>query len=205
MTHTLNRTGLSPDQPGQEIVILIMAHYRIKTDKSAELTRAAQTVIKYRPDNFIGLPMGLTPEEVVPLAAHTGIITAVFRDMGAVTALVADLKAQRLGLSVVLSGLFGDVRNICLQTGLTEHTSHVSAGIFGQTELLPDRQTLDITSQCGHSLVSKNYVADVVKKIRKGKLTPAEGAELLAKPCVCGVVNKGRTAEVLHCLSTEAD
>ncbi|MBU2546785.1 MAG: hypothetical protein KKB20_00105 [Proteobacteria bacterium] len=201
MTHTLNRTGLSPERPGQEIVILIMAHHKIKADKGPQMVRAAETVLKYGPDNFIGLPLGLTPEQLIPLAAHTGIVTAVFRDLDTAAALVAELKAQENGVSVVLSGLFDDVRDVCRRVGLTEHTTHVTAGVFGRTELLPEGLTLDITTQCGHALVSRHYVADLVKKIRKGKLTPREGAELLAKPCVCGVVNKTRTAEILDRLA----
>jgi hypothetical protein len=205
MTHTLNRTGLSPDLPGQEIVVLVMAHYKIKADKGPQMTRAAETILKYQPDNFIGLPLGLAPEQIIPLAAHTGIVTAVFRDKAAVAALVAELKTQKPGVSVVLSALFDDVRDICRQTGCTEHTSHVTAGIFGRTERLPHGPTLDITTQCGHGLVSRHYVEDVVKKIRKGRLTTAEAAQQLAKPCVCGVVNKHRTADLLQQLATQPD
>lgn len=202
MTHTLNRTGLSSDRPDDEVVILIMAHYKFKADKGPQLMQAAKTVLKYQPDNFIGLPLGLTPEQIVPMAASTGIVTAVFRNTDAVCNLVADLKDQALGLSVVLSGVFKGVHDICRRTGLTEHTSHVTAGIFGQTERLPDDSTMAITTQCGHALVSRHSVADTVKKIRKGKLTPAEGAKILARPCICGVVNPSRTANLLHRMAT---
>jgi hypothetical protein len=197
MTHTLNRTGISPARPGEEIVVLVMAHHKIKGQKGTELSDAARIVLKHEPDNFIGTPMGLTPEQIIPLAAMTGIVTAVFNNKQVVTDLVKELKAKKPGLSVVLSGLFSDVRDICQEAGLTEHTSHLSAGIFGRTENLPDTLTLNITTQCGHGLVSPHYVKDVIRRIRKGKLTSAEAADLLSKPCVCGIVNKKRTEKLL--------
>ena len=98
---------------------------------------------------------------------------------------------------MVLSGLFSDIRDVCRSVGLTEHTSHYSAGVFGKTEELADHLTMEITTQCGHALVSRYYIQDIIKRIQQGKLTAAEGSELLSKPCVCGIVNKKRTQEIL--------
>jgi hypothetical protein len=52
-------------------------------------------------------------------------------------------------------------------------------GIFGKTEKLPDKKTLEITTQCGHALISPHLVEHIVKKMKKGKMTSAEGAKLL--------------------------
>jgi hypothetical protein len=198
MTHTLDRIGLTSDRPGEEIVILCMAHYKEKEEKAEGIQEIARTILKYRPNNFIGLPLGIPEEYLVPLAAKAGVVTAVFTDKDTVVAVVREIKEKALGISVVLSGLFSDVFDVCRRTGMTEHTTHYTAGIFGKTERLPDHLTLEITTQCGHALVSRHYVSDIVKKIRKGKLTPEQGADLLSKPCVCGIVNKERTAEILE-------
>ncbi|MBN1881887.1 MAG: hypothetical protein JW885_06910 [Deltaproteobacteria bacterium] len=197
MTHTLDRIGLSENHSGEEIVILCMVHYKHKEEKSEEIQEIARTVLKYKPNNFIGFPLSIPEEYLLPMAAQAGIVTAVFTDMSSITSLVRELREKALGISVVLSGLFSDVRKICDETGLTEHTTHYTAGVFGKTDELPDHLTLEITTQCGHALVSSHYVSNIVKKIRKGMLTSEEGAELLAKPCVCGIVNKKRTAEIL--------
>jgi hypothetical protein len=198
MTHTLDRTGLSDDRPGEEIVILCMVHHKEKKEKAEGIQEIARTVLKYKPNNFIGLPLGIPEQYLIPMSSQAGIVTAVFTDKEAITNVVREIKEKALGISVVLSGLFSDVHDICEKTGLSEHTTHYTAGIFGKTERLPDHLTLEITTQCGHALVSRHYVSDIVKKIRKGKLTSEQGAELLSKPCVCGVVNKKRTAEVLE-------
>jgi hypothetical protein len=125
------------------------------------------------------------------------VVTAVFNGKESVRKLVADLKSQRLGVSVVLSGLFSDVRDLCSSAGLNEHTYHISLGVYGKTERLPDEKTLQITTQCGHSLISPALVADIIKRIKKARLTLEEGAALLVKPCACGIGNPKRIEQVL--------
>ncbi len=197
MTHTLNRTGLSDTRPGEEIVVLAMTHRPNKPEKTEEMKALAETVLKYKPVNFIGKPLGLDPESVVLMAPMTGIITAVFAEKEDVRKLVEEIKSKKLGISVVLSGLFNDVRDVCRCAGLKEHTYHMSLGLFGKTERAPGDKILEIVTQCGHSLISPSLVHSVVKKIRKGKLTPEQGAELLVKPCACGIGNTERIRNIL--------
>jgi len=197
MTHTLNRTGLSVKRSGEEIIILCMVHYKYKERSVEAMRELVRTILKYDPENFIGLPLGLSKEDVIALVPRGGVATAVFTDKEILGKLVQEIKAKNLGISVVLSGLFADIREICENAGLEENTTNYSAGIFGKTSLLPDYLTLDITTQCGHGLVSAHYAKDIVRRIKKGNLTAKEGAELLSKPCVCGIVNRKRTEEIL--------
>ncbi|HEY5496937.1 MAG TPA: hypothetical protein VIK19_01265 [Syntrophales bacterium] len=201
MTHTLNRRGLEKDRPGEEICVLCMIHHKNKNEKSSKAMRElVKTIIRYEPNNLIGRPLGVSNEDIVGLCGAAGVATAVFTDKDAVRKLVQEIKAKGFGLSgisVVLSGLFSDIRDVCEYAGLTEHTSNYPVGIYGKTSLLPDYITLEIATQCGHGLVSRHYIKDVVRRISKGRLTAQEGAELLSKPCVCGIVNKKRTEEIL--------
>jgi len=197
MTHTLNRMGISEARPGEEIVVLCMAPRTQKAQKMEAMRKMAETVLKYEPDNIIGKPLGLEAEQIEMMAPMTGIITAVFNNKEDAEKLIEDIKSQDLGISVVLSGLFSDVRDICKCAGLKEHTYHISLGIFGRTDRLPDEKTLEITTQCGHSLISPLLVEAVVKKIRKGKMTCEEAAQLLIRPCACGIGNAQRIEKVL--------
>lgn len=197
MTHTLNRRGLSEERAGEEIVVLCMAHCHEKSKKAEAMKEIAATILRYQPANYLGKPLGLEPEALEMMAPAAGVVTAVFNDKEDVRRLVADLKSQKLGVSVVLSGLFSDVRDICGSAGLKEHTFHLSLGIFGKTERLPDEATLEITTQCGHSLISPALVADIVGKIKKAKMTLEEGAALLVKPCACGIGNPKRIERIL--------
>ena len=198
MTHTLNRKGLSEARPGEEIIVLCMAHRARKAGKMEEMQKIARTILKYEPDNVIGRPLGLGPEEIEMVAPVAGIVTAVFSDKKTVLQVLEDIKSQEAGVSVVLSGLFSDVRDICACAGLQEHTYHISLGILGKTDRLPAEKTLEITTQCGHSLISPHLVSAVVKKIRKKKMSCEEGARLLVKPCACGIGNPKRIEKILE-------
>jgi len=198
MTHTLNRKGLSEDRPGEELVFLCMIPAKQRGTKNEQMLQMAETVLKYHPANIIFAPAGRTPDQIKELAARGTIITAVFNSAVEVKRLVEDIKKKNLGISVVLSGLFKDINEICRSAGLTEHTHNISLGIFGRTEKLPDEKTMQITTQCGHALISPHYVAHIVKQIRKGRLSSDEGAALLVKPCVCGIGNPVRIKKILE-------
>jgi hypothetical protein len=86
---------------------------------------------------------------------------------------------------------------------LKEHTYHISLGVFGKTDALPDEKTLEITTQCGHSLISAALVADVVQRVKKARLTLEEGAALLIKPCACGIGNTKRIEQILGEMTSE--
>ena len=201
MTHTLNRTGLSEDRPGEEIVFLAMVQQKEKARKAGAMQEMAETVLKYKPLNIISVPLGFNDREVIDICVTAGIVTAVFSNKDDVRDLVKDVKSRKLGISVVLSGLFSDIQDICSETGLNPHTYNIPLGIFGKTEKLPDKKTLEITTQCGHALISPHLVKHIVKKMKKGKMTGVEGAKLLVKPCFCGIGNPKRFEKILDKIS----
>jgi len=205
MTHTLNRIGLSEERSGEEIIFLAMVQAKQKDEKAEAMKELASIVLKYNPSNFIGAPTGVTPESLVQFAGRMSVITAVFHDLKTVTNMVQEIKSRKPGISVVLSGLFGDVHQVCQKAGLTEHTHNISLGVFGQTEKLPEKDVMEITTQCGHALISRHYVKYLGKKVKKGKMTSEEAARLLIKPCVCGIGNTTRIGEILERMTAEKD
>ncbi|MBR0442000.1 MAG: hypothetical protein IJK25_08710, partial [Firmicutes bacterium] len=76
------------------------------------------------------------------------------------------------------------------------HSADLAVGIFGATELLPEEETLCYTTMCGHAMLSAGLVRQIRKSVVEGRLTPEEGAKLLAKPCYCGVFNQTRAMEL---------
>jgi hypothetical protein len=81
----------------------------------------------------------------------------------------------------------------------------ISLGFFGKTELLPDEDTMCISSMCGHAMVSAGLVAQIRKSVEDGSLTPEEGAKRLAKPCYCGVFNIQRAEDLLSSRSGRSE
>jgi hypothetical protein len=107
------------------------------------------------------------------------------------------LKNTDTGKSVVVSGLFDDINDTCNKLNLIPHTVQFSLGYFGKTELLPDKEVMEITSMCGHHLISPQLVDRMAKKVKKDKTSLEDAVEIIGKQCVCGIFNRTRAAALL--------
>jgi heterodisulfide reductase subunit B len=87
---------------------------------------------------------------------------------------------------------------------LKPHTVFLSLGIHGKKALLPEEQVLEMTTMCGHGMVSSLLSKAVIKKVESAEMTPEEGATLLAQPCPCGIFNTDRCQELLKKCQKEA-
>ncbi|MFW9948449.1 MAG: hypothetical protein ACFFDX_16605, partial [Candidatus Odinarchaeota archaeon] len=125
------------------------------------------------------------------------VITAVYNNINAVKQVIQRLKREDFGISIVISGIISEIRNIIKEMGLNMHTVHLSLGIFGKKELLPHEQKiLEITTMCGHHCISTQSVEYYINLIREGKISIIKAAQNLAKPCVCGIFNTSRAIEI---------
>lgn len=107
------------------------------------------------------------------------------------------LKKEDIGISIVVSGLIEDVKEMAKEVGLKPHTINLSMGIWGKTELLPGPDVLEFGTMCGHGLVPTKLVKKAVAAVAAGTMTPEEGAAMVGKPCICGIVNLTRAAKML--------
>ncbi|MEN6439339.1 MAG: hypothetical protein ABFD97_12255 [Syntrophobacter sp.] len=129
------------------------------------------------------------------------VVHAVFNDRDNVVEALKELKEADLGISVVVSGLFERVGECCREAGLAPHTVNNTLGRWGRTDLLPPRDVLEINTMCGHGMVSVKLIEDTAARVKSGELSPAEGAERLFKPCMCGIFNPSRAAELLRAMA----
>ena len=127
--------------------------------------------------------------------------SAVYDDPSDVEAVVAELKEADLGISVVVSGLFGGVRSACEGAGIEPHTVNMSAGTHGRLELLPGAGILEITSMCGHHMVSPYLVAHMAREVRAGRLKLGEASVELARQCTCNFFNVERCEGLLAAIA----
>ena len=107
------------------------------------------------------------------------------------------LKEADTGKSVVVSGLFDEINECCRRLDIIPHTVQFSLGYFGKTELLPRKEVMEITTMCGHHLISSRLVERLATEVRKDKTTPEEAVEILGKQCVCGIFNRSRAVKLL--------
>lgn len=194
MTHSLHRKGIEKDLK-EDYVVLAMFAAGINDncdDSRQRFIRIGEIMKENNPINI----MSERAWKISPT------ITAVFDDIESVKNVILQLKKEDLGISIVVSGLISEIKNILQEVGLNIHTVHFSLGIFGnkKKELLPTDKILEITTMCGHHTVSPQSVTHYVELIKKGKTTTEKAAAKLTKPCVCGIVNTARVIQILNSL-----
>lgn len=199
MTHTLHRRG-SADSLSEDYVVLMRTATGINDeDHVPKLHEFLRIALRHNPKNIGSVTMGSMdhhkPEEVMANARE--IAHAVFDNKEAVTEVLRELKEADLGLSVVVSGIFESVDECLEKAGLKHHTANFSLGIWGKTEKLPDNDILEVTTMCGHGLISSNLVKAMAEEIKAGTKTPEETAKTLVPNCACGVFNPVRAAKLL--------
>jgi hypothetical protein len=136
------------------------------------------------------------PDRLVhDIDGHT-TVAAVFRRWEDMEAFVRDLAQASLGLSINISAPMDAAARCCRAAGLTRHSVEYSIGFQGRVERLPDRAVLEISTMCGHGMVSHTFVKKMVDWVKEGRRTPAQAACYMARFCICGVFNTAR-AETL--------
>lgn len=114
-----------------------------------------------------------------------------------------ELKEADLGLSTVVSGIYEHVDQCLEKAGLQHHTANFSLGIWGNTGKLPSDDVLEVTTMCGHVMVSSNLVLEMVKEVKAGTKTPDQAAKVLAPQCACGIFNPARAAKLITAMAAK--
>ena len=195
MTHSLHRKG-TIESLKKDYVILAMLAKDINDklpNARQKLLRVAEIMKTYNPTNMLA-------EKAWKISS---VIQATFTNVEDVKKVVKALNEEDLGISIVISGLISNIRNILEENNLKMHTVHLSLGTFGKKDLLPSPKILEITSMCGHHCISPQLVEYYLELIRKGKISIQIAAKQLEKPCICGIFNTSRAEDLLNALIEE--
>lgn len=111
------------------------------------------------------------------------IVQEVFTDKGEVSKAVRELKEANLGIPITV-------------TTIVEQ--EYSVGIRGKLSKLPEDEILEITTMCGHGMVSQHLARQALLDMKRGLLSPQQAAKFLATPCICGVFNPIRAQRLLE-------
>jgi len=206
MTHTLHRVG-SDESLSEDYVVLIMPSKDINHEGSAvKLKRFFELALQNNAVKIGDARLGNEyhqggRDKMIANVEDRAVIHAVFKDQDGLVAMLKALKAEELGLSVVVSGLFENVRICCKQAGLEGHTINQSLGRWGRTDRLPPPAVLEINTMCGHGMVTVSLIEKIATEVKEGSLSPEEGAEALFRPCMCGIFNPYRAARLLQTMA----
>ncbi len=192
MTHSLHRKGNINDLKKDYVILVMLAagvnDKSVYADAKQRQLRVGEIMKNNNPTNLLS-------EAGWRLSS---IVQGCFSDIIDVKNVLKTIKKEDLGISVVVSGLISEIKDLCQEIGLKMHTINLSLGEFGKKSLLPPEKTLEITTMCGHHCVSSQSVEHYVEQIKKGKISLEKAAEKLTAPCVCGIFNTNRAKQVLN-------
>jgi hypothetical protein len=143
-------------------------------------------------------PETADPDAVVRSIDAPSTVSAVFDDVAKVEALLKDLKAADLGISVNIASLADEANACCKRAGITRHSIEYSLGFHGDLNLLPDRHVLELSTMCGHGMLSHNFARKMIDLVRENRRTPQQAATYMARFCTCGIFNLTRAKRVLE-------
>ena len=202
MTHSLHRKGEVESLKTDYVLFAISAQEVNAKGSKVKFKDFYDIVTKYDYKNIGDMKTGnmysVGLEEIYNEFQDNSIVHAVFTDRKELIKAVKDLKEKDNGLSIVISGLIDDVRKVCKESGAEFHTVNNSLGIWGQTGRLPDEKVVQISTMCGHGMVSFNLIEDLVEKVDKGKMEMDKAVNEITKQCHCGIINPVRTKQLME-------
>ena len=219
MTNTLHRRG-TEDELRNDFIVFAMAGKGFNDEGALEKAKAfLRAAIKYKPVNmgnalvnslyrpekdltfiklyFLGRQEKTTYEQLIDEIPGPGSAAVVFDNSETVAHFIREIKALDLGLSVNISAMADDTRDLCGEVDITPHAVEYTLGFHGATDRLPDRDVLSISTMCGHGMVSANFTKKIIDRVKEGRMTPEEASRCMAKFCVCGVFNTSKAMRIL--------
>ena len=220
MTNTLHRYG-SPNSLADDYIVFAMPARGINDQGSEPKLRAfLQAALKYHPVNLGNASRGgifrpsqnlnlinlylmkrrhsVAPQEIIRQVDEPGTVVVVFDNKKAFEGFLGELPRLDLGLSVNASALVDETRRGCQKAGICPHSVEYSLGFRGRMERLPTGRVLELSTMCGHGMVSSSYAKKMIDMVKEGRLTPEQAGRYMAKFCVCGVFNVSRARRVLE-------
>lgn len=204
MTHTLHRSGCRADLEDDFVVFAIAAQTVNARGAGEKFKRFGEIAAKYEPVSFgdmnTGNSFAVPVERIMEGMRGNSIVHAVFTSAEKVTEVLRELARDPLGPSIVVSGLMKEVAECCHRAETKPHTVEHSLGVWGRTDVLPEKRILNVSTMCGHGMVSFNLVRHLAQSVKEG-LPPEDAAREMAKQCHCGVFNPVRAARILRDLA----
>jgi hypothetical protein len=124
--------------------------------------------------------------------------SAVYDNKGNVQKVVNDLVKAELGLSVIISGIFDEVYDICEKAGIEAHTVNMSAETLGNMSLMPEPDILEFTTMCGHAFIANTLVRHLLERVKSGRMTPEQASVEMGKQCTCNFFNVERGTKLIN-------
>jgi hypothetical protein len=217
MTNTLHRYGDADSLKNDYIVFAIPCRGRNDRDCAPKLRQFLRTALKFHPVNVGDGARGgmyrpsvaLKPtvhwrrdtspdvDQVIENISGSTTVAAVFDDPAKVSAFVKELQTLDLGLSINISATIAGAQQCCREADLPRHSVEYSLGFMGRTDRLADRHVLELSTMCGHGMISFSFAKKMIDLVKEGRRTPEQASLCMSRLCSCGVYNPVRAGAIL--------
>ena len=217
MTHTLHRVGDAASFGDDYILLAIPAKGHNDEGAVEKLRTFLRICAAHKPVNMGCGELGsfhpspgsgsptvgkkdLTPdyEKVIASVSKPNSVVAEFDSKEKLLAALREVIKADLGISINLSNSVEGAHQCCRETGIKRHSVEYSLGFMDRHNHLPNSQVLELSTMCGHGMVSHNLVEQMIAYVKENERTPEEAAAYLACFCPCGAYNPARAKRLLE-------
>jgi hypothetical protein len=218
MTNTLHRYGDLRSLRNDFIVFAIPCRGYNDGDCVPKLREFLRMAVKHKPINLGDGSKGgmfrparnLNPlahwfrkaeprmEEVIENVSNPTTVAVVFDNREATEAFLREVRKADLGMSINISASIENAQRCSKDIGLPRHSVEYSLGFMGRTDRLADRQVLELSTMCGHGMISFNFARKMIDWVREGRRTPDQACGYMSRFCSCGIYNPTRAKEILE-------
>ncbi len=205
MTHTHYREGAVESLKGDYVFVITGAKGYNKRGCAPRLREMAGIAAQFIPVNmgcmeYGNLGRGIPAKSIIENIKDSDLIQVVFDNKEDAVKALRALKEADLGISVVISGLHDEVKDIVKQAGVGDypHTANVTIGFMGRREKAAPEDVRLITTMCGHHMISGRIVEHLVGMISAGRATPMQAAVQVSRQCTCGAFNTQRACKIFE-------
>ena len=217
MTHTLHRDGDAASF-GDDYILLAMVAKGHNDEGGVEKLRTFLRICAaHKPVNMGNSELGAyhptqgsgtaevgkhdaAPdyEKVIAGVSRPNSAAAEFDSKEKLVAALKDVIKADLGISINLSNSVEGAHQCCRETGIKRHSVEYSLGFMDRHNHLPNSQVVELSTMCGHGMVSHHLVEKMIAYVKENDRTPEEAAAYLACFCPCGVYNPARAKRLLE-------
>jgi hypothetical protein len=205
MTHTHYREGSVESLKNDFVFVITGAKGFNKTGCAPRLKEMTRLTTQFIPVNmgcmeYGNLSRGIPVTSIIENIKDSDLVQVVFDNKKDAIKALRALKEADLGISVVISGLNEEVKNIVKQAGIADypHTANITIGFMGKKSLTASDDIRQITTMCGHHMISAKIVEYLVEMIKTDRITPIMAAVQVSKQCTCGAFNTRRAATLFE-------
>jgi hypothetical protein len=152
---------------------------------------------KLRPSVHWGRNLDPDPRGVVESVRVPRTVAAVFDRRERAESCLRDLIDADLGLSVNVAASVDGAREAAAACDIKRHSVEYSLGFADPHDRLPNGQVLQLSTMCGHGMVSSSLAARMIDLVREGRRSADEAAVTMARFCSCGAFNPIRAKRIL--------